>query len=368
MTRDQSPTTDGGGTGFQPVSLRQDAHVTWGGASGAAAESEIQNPKSGIERPGSSGASALRRVGIAAAKWVLFGVVAFFVGRALARHLADLSWDQVRWSQPYLALAALVFLAMKGLSPAVYRMVLGTFGSRPPWLAVYAAVPVAQLGKYVPGKVGPIVGMAWLLRRYGIAGRAAVATGLVLTGLMVLGSLVLSVPLLVWAPVRAAVPMAWLWCLVVVAAGLVGLHPRVFGRAGNWVLARFGYPPLPRLPLARELAAPTAIIFAELLLAGASMWLLARSLAPVPLAAMPLFVSASALALTIGLAAIFAPAGLGVQEGILLAVLSPVLDGPTAAVLVVSVRLVWAVLEVLLALGGLGLLRYLCGRGAGREP
>ena len=55
---------------------------------------------------------------------------------------------------------------------------------------------------------------------------------------------------------------------------------------------------------------------------------------------------------------LFAPAGLGVREGILLAVLTPAISGGPAALLVVLSRLLDTLLDVVLAGAG-----YLANRG-----
>ncbi|MCX5672753.1 MAG: hypothetical protein NTU94_15660, partial [Planctomycetota bacterium] len=93
------------------------------------------------------------------------------------------------------------------------------------------------------------------------------------------------------------------------------------------------------------------------LLIGMAFWLAARSVSDVPLARAPFVISASALAVTIGFVAVFAPAGLGVREGLLLLLLATVLGDATTALVIVSVRFFQVAVESLLAGVGLLILR-----------
>ena len=83
-------------------------------------------------------------------------------------------------------------------------------------------------------------------------------------------------------------------------------------------------------------------------------------MASVSPASLPLFVCISALAGVIGFLAIFAPAGIGVREGILLLALTPVISAGPAALVAVLARLLSV--SVNLALGGAGEHDYAPGR------
>ena len=102
-------------------------------------------------------------------------------------------------------------------------------------------------------------------------------------------------------------------------------------------------------------------MLAQWALMGAALWAAARSLTALSPRWIPLFVSSFALAGTLGFLALFAPAGLGVQEGILLVVLAPALTGEVVAVTVVAMRLIQTIADAVLAGVGLGVWRSLPG-------
>lgn len=159
------------------------------------------------------------------------------------------------------------------------------------------------------------------------------------------------VPLTLWPPISEAMPLAWLWCGLLLAGGLVCLHPRVFSSAANLALRKMGRPAL-IMPRAMRYVLPLTGSLVQLVLQGIGTWLLARAITEVPLGTVPLFISAAALGQTLGFVAVFAPAGLGVREGILLLIFNPLLGVDKAAVVVVASRVVVTLADVVTAAVG----------------
>jgi hypothetical protein len=153
--------------------------------------------------------------------------------------------------------------------------------------------------------------------------------------------------------------MAWLLCLLLILAGAIILHPRVLRWAGNFLLRKLRRPPLEKLPRKRDYLWPLAASLGQVAFFGLGLFCIVKAIAAQAVACNQVFIciSASALASVMGFVAVFAPAGLGVQEGILLLTLSPVTGGPLAAVVVVLFRLVQTLTDVGMALAGMLLLR-----------
>ncbi len=286
--------------------------------------------------------------------WGAFVLVVLFVGRALASQLRLLEWDKVQVNAPFAALAVLGTVVSKTVAFLPYGWLLGRFGGRPPWVRTMALIWTAQLGRYLPGKVGTMVGVVLLLRREGVAGQVAASTVLVTNGLAVILGAIIAVPLVLWEPIRSRVPAAWLVCVVATSVGLTCLHPRVFGPVANWVLRRLGRQPLSLLPCPRDYGLPALALAAQYALYGTAYWSMAHALAGVSASSIPVFIAIATMGVVAGLVAFFAPAGLGVQEGVFLLGLSQVMPKSEATLLIVVMRLMLTLVEV--ALAGVGLL------------
>ncbi|MDP6381465.1 MAG: hypothetical protein QF662_08985, partial [Phycisphaerae bacterium] len=134
---------------------------------------------------------------------------------------------------------------------------------------------------------------------------------------------------------------------------------------GNFLLRRFGRQPLPTSLRLRDYAVPLIVCLADRLLIGVTLWFVARSVTDISVIWMPFFISAAALAMTSGFLAVFAPAGIGVQEGIFMLILTPLLGEGSVAIVIVAMRLTQIVVEVVFAGIGTIMLRLMRDKGDG---
>ena len=288
-----------------------------------------------------------------AAKWVLFALVAFFVGRVIVRRLCAISWAELAFAPHFVVCAVALLFGSLSMQAVAWRSLLQSASCPLNWRKAFS-LWLPQMGKYVPGKAATVVGAFWLLGRYGVPRRMAAGIVFIRTGIVITVGLLIAAPLTLWEPVRSVLPQAWLWCLLLVAAGAVLLHPKVFVRVANFFLRKLGRKTVQSVPGLHHYAAPVLAAGAQWALAGASLWFLARSLGHMPPTYLPLLMSASAMAMTFGFLAFFAPAGLGVREGIYLVILTPLMGQGAAAVAVLAARAVQVLVE--LSLAGVGLL------------
>ena len=297
-------------------------------------------------------------------KLTLFAIVLFFVFRALVLRLVDFTLSDIKLAHWFAVWALVCILFGSAMSVIVRRLMLAPVWHPPGWAAMCAITWVSLMGKYVPGKFASLAGAVWMLGNYGVPRSVGLSVIFMIQGLSVVLGLIIAVPLTLWGPVYQRLPLAWLWCSLFVAIGVVCLHPKVFSTAANFLLRKTHRQPLQAMHGIRNYVFPLIIMFINQILIGTSLWFLARSVTEVSPIFVPFFISARALASTVGFLAVFAPAGVGVREGILLIVLSPVIGGGYAAIVVVAWRLLLTIVDVVLAGIGLLILRALRRKGA----
>lgn len=290
----------------------------------------------------------VRRVAVRLGQILLTAVVTLFildrvgVGMTSLRELDPASWrpDAV----PFLV-ASLLLAGGYLLSALLWGRMVRELGG--PALDLRTAgriYLVSNLGRYLPGKVWALAGMALMARREGVsapvaAGAAVLGQGVALAGACLVGAL---------AFVGTEGRVRWLGLLLLggVAAALVAsLVPPLFRRlvAGAYRVVR-EVPP-GTLGQDRTFGPRWVALYALnwAVYAGA-FWVLALSLRidVTLMEAAPAFAAAYVL----GFAALFAPAGIGVREGFLVAFLQPV-AGPQAVALAVLSRLWTTAVEVI---------------------
>jgi uncharacterized membrane protein YbhN (UPF0104 family) len=274
--------------------------------------------------------------------------IVLVAARALARNWEELRSQPLDWRiRPgWLLLSAAVVWLMYAILIVAWRIMLAAWGQRLGGWEAARIWTVSSLGKYLPGKVWAIAGMAVMSQRAGVAPWAAtgsavllqvlaIGTGAGLAGLTGAGAL------------EAAHPGARAALGLIVAGALAGisllLWPPLLRR-----LLGFAAPG----SVAEQVPAAGGIVFgigANLIAwvgYGTALWLLARGLLPgVRLAWLPA-VAVFAASYLAGFLALFAPGGIGVREGLFILMLQQPLGIGAATALALASRLLLTITEL----------------------
>ncbi|MDA0566195.1 flippase-like domain-containing protein [Streptomonospora sp. S1-112] len=294
-------------------------------------------------------------------RWVRLSVVALvlaFAGAALYSR-----WDEARdalsaLSPWVLAASALAAMAGLGAQMMAWRAILAGLGSRLPVAAAARVMFLGQLGKYLPGSVWAFVAQVELARDHRVERPRGLSATLLAVAVTLTVNLAVAAATLPFVSEAAA--RRWWWVLVCAPLLLAALHPRVVTAA---VRAATRLVPRARRPAGaapdriggRAMAAAVAWSLAAWVPLAVHVWALtAAAGAGGDPRALPAAAGAYALAWTLGVLVVFAPAGLGVREVVLVVGLAPVLDPGSALVVAALSRLIMTVAD--LACAGLAML------------
>ena len=281
--------------------------------------------------------------------WVVQGLVTLavvaFVGRALARN-----WDQFRSLHVTLTIGPgwiagsvlLVFLTYV-MQVESWRRILAGWGQRLAFRAAARVWSLANLGRYVPGKVWSVAGLVVLAQQAGVEAGPAAASAFVLQAI----SLGTGVAVVAAVAPGSAPPLR------LAAAGLAAVltitvlvWPRTARRLGRLVNATAPLEPL----------RPSAVFAGAVLTVlswgtyGAAFWMLTRGLVPDTPLPLTAAIGAFTLGYILGVLALFAPGGVGVRELVLIGLLAPFLGSGGAVAVSIASRLLLTVLEATAAL------------------
>jgi glycosyltransferase 2 family protein len=259
-----------------------------------------------------------------AAKIAAMLLVLALVARSLQRNWAafqsvHVTLDlKVGW---LLASVAMVFLTY-AIQIESWRRMLRGWDQHLPYQDAARAWALANLGRYVPGKVWSVAGLVVLAERAGVRRSAAAVSAFAMQA-VVLGTGVLLVAV---ATPHAASPFL-LGGAVLAAVALIGVL--AWRRSADWLGAMAdSKSPLPPLPLS-AIVASSALMLISWATFGLAFWMLIRGLIsvgtvppPIP-AAMGMF----ALGYVMGIVAVFVPGGIGVRDLALVGFLTPFLGG-----------------------------------------
>jgi hypothetical protein len=293
----------------------------------------------------------LNRSPVATPRWVwaiqalVTVAVVWFVGRSIAHNWTEFrSLHVVLAIQPGLiALSAGLVLLTYAMQIESWRRIIAGWGQRIAFGPAARAWSLANLGRYVPGKVWSVAGLVVLARQAGVEPGPAAASAFVVQALALgTGAAVVAA-----ATPHAASPLR------LVAAGVAGVvtigalvwppSARALGRLLSGVVS-LG-------PLATGAVIAGAVLTVLSWIAyGVALWLLARGLLPDARLPLGQAVGAFTLGYILGVLALFAPGGVGIRELVLVGLLSPSLGGGGAVALSLASRVVLTLLEAVAAL------------------
>lgn len=317
------------------------------------------------------------------AQVAVLAAVIFGIWLALGPELRTLSWDDVRTfaPSPGRLLASLVLLLGMYVAHAIlWRRIVTDLGvGRPDLRTTIRVYFVASLGRYIPGKVWQVAGLAVLSSRAGMsAGGATAAALLGQFGFLATGLLFVAVILPDW--VSGPLPYVLGLVLVSAAGAIWVLTATPAGHsAREWIRNRLGERSRERVGAALELAdrmrGRDAIAWAfgyglTWVLLGVAFSLFTTAFVPEAMANNRMLAGTVAASYLAGYMVLLAPAGIGIREGAMTALLAAIPGFPVAAAIVVAVlSRIWFTIGELLPLALVPLLPGPRTPGsAGRPP
>jgi hypothetical protein len=302
--------------------------------------------------------ASLKRSLVWALRIVLTVAVTYFLFRSLR-----ISWSEIAeldagsWRPRLLPFVAslLVLLAVFVYAVALWVAMVKSFGG--PVLPLGDAVRIfflANLGRYLPGKVWQLAGLAYLASKRGVSLPVATSSA-VLGQIFSLGAAACVAAVGLTLGVDSGYPrelLPWaLALLVLVAVGTLVPATQRLGLRSAFRLAGKGQeaPAIDGWFGARWLGLYLPVWLGY----GIAFGLLWASFPALPAVFWPGAIGAFAAAYFLGYAALFAPAGVGVREGALALLLAPWAGAAAAAVLAVIAR-IWMTVGELVPLAAAG--------------
>lgn len=246
----------------------------------------------------------------------------------------------------FLALATLLALFARFWFARIWAFFLSSLGveltaaSRRELNLVYAK---AWLGRYVPGSVVWVAGKIYFASKLGIS-KTKLAVASFLEALIQLATtLLLAVLLISLDPMTRELAGSSFWLLLLLlVVGIVALVPAVFSRYAGFGYRLIKKEPLDpeNLPTAKTMLQASLRFSLSALVSGLAFYFVLLAVAP-GLGFGNLFyvLALTAIANALSMIAVFAPAGVGVREGVLIAGLSLIVTPAVALIAALLMRL-----------------------------
>ncbi len=282
-----------------------------------------------------------------AIQWIAGLAIVAFAARQLIAGWSDIAARPLVWQVRPVLLAgsAIVVWAMYALLIQMWRVMLAGWGEALPFRQAARIWTVSSLGKYIPGKVWALAGMALMSQRAGIRPWAATASAVILQALAI-GTGAAVVGLFGSSALTAEYPWVRVVLPLLVAGSVAGLALLLWPAFVRRLLA------LVRVELPGS-ASPgvRAVLYGVVanLVAwcgyGVAFWLLGRGLLELPGLTVGRAIATFAASYIAGLLFLPAPGGIGVRESVVLLMLTGAVGPASASALAVASRVLLTLTE-----------------------
>ncbi len=290
--------------------------------------------------------------------WLVAAVIIYVLGKNIYNHRAELAqWDwHISWGNALLSILTLFGAYVCGSQG--WRQVIVGFGYKINLHESFRVIYLANLGRYVPGKVWQVVGMVGLAKEIKIPPPISLASFALVQAYALPASFVL-IPLALGTNSALSSLIVFRDVMYLFFGATIGLFLILFFWPGgmewalNKVLKLFKQETVQYRPDLKNRISIFAWYILNWGLFGVSFHFFLRALIATPQLGLIYSSGTYIAAYILGYISFLSPAGLGVREGVMSALLAPVLTVPVAAS-VALINRVWItiaeVISTLLAL------------------
>ena len=299
---------------------------------------------------------------ILAIKLLLLFVVIWFVGKALYNSILQVNWSILTIKPLQIIFGALILFSSNIFGSWIQRIFYQKLNFVLSWSQGFSLYTIPQLAKYIPGKFWTVIGYSGIAKWFTIPVIMSSTAVFILGVWGLVGASLLSVVLVLLNPAiligQELLKISVLAAIVILF--FIFLHPRLYLRIVNVVLILFKQPPV---SLDFPWRTMMEIVGGSFILNSfyfVGLALIIFSVVELPVSVLPILVGIFCLANIVGFLALFAPAGIGVREGILLLVLGPLVGVGMASVIAILARLIQTVADIFST--ALGLISFYCAK------
>lgn len=281
-------------------------------------------------------------------------IIAIFI--FIFKSLFD-NWGQLKAAKAtfnyYYVISSVIVMQLAWLTTSwSWCKTLEIFGHKISFRNAFVIYFRSMVGKYLPGKFMQLMGMTYIASQKGVPEGLTVASvviGQVYS--LFSGVVIFAGALLAWEfKSSSGYLLGFRWSAIPILIVILGLsfRPGLMIPLINWFLRLMKRVEIKTTIGIRQALSIFILFLIPWFVFGLSFWLLARSLAPVPLSQYALLTSIVVGGTVIGFLAVFSPGGIGVREGAMV-ILIPAMTGypiAYASALAVGYRIVMSLVEL----------------------
>lgn len=284
---------------------------------------------------------------------VVVGLILFFLVRYLYNNWREVSTFDFTFRYSALSISIAVLFVFFFLRVYAWQAILKKMQIALPLSTCLKVAFLSMMAKYLPGKVWTVLGKVYLSDKEGVPKAEAFASVVIEIVLEIIASIFFFFLYLFSLMEEPLLSSKVLYLLgLILAGGIIFLHPRVFYKVINTLLHQFKKETIPEAVKYRDIIQLFFFYNGLVLVQGVAFYFFVNALCYVPLQNLVGMTASFAVAGALGTVSFFAPSGLGVREGILALLLSTYIVSPVAVLISLLARIWVTLVEVSCAVCG----------------
>jgi len=254
-------------------------------------------------------------------KVLLILVIFYFLGRALYRDWKQIDFRELHFNIGLLVLSIICLCGHFLLFVVGWKMILKELGISLPFSKALRIIFYSELGKYLPGKIWTFTGRMYFCQKVGIPNSKTFVSMVLELALTVLSGILIFLISLLFSS-RFKMDINPFLLVIVAVLILMMIHPKILVRIINFFLRLLKKEPIEIGLNFSQIFIMTAYYCIIWFCFGIAFYFLINSVTFIIPSKIPILTGSFAISSTIGVVALFAPAGLGVREAILAVLLN----------------------------------------------
>ena len=248
-------------------------------------------------------------------------MIFYFLGRALYRNWGQIDFEQLHFNVPLLIVSVFFLFGFFLMFAFGWKSIFKGIGVSLPFFKGLKIIFYSQLGKYLPGKIWTWAGRIYFCQELGVPVSKTFLSMVLEFALATISGILIFLVAFLISP-RFKININPFLLIIVVIISFIAIHPKVLTKIINFFLCLLKKEPI-RIDLNfSQICSIMGCYFIIWFCFGIAFYFLINSVTFITPSKIPIITGSFAVSSTIGVIALFAPAGLGVREGILTLLLS----------------------------------------------
>lgn len=278
-------------------------------------------------------------------------VIFIFLVKNLILNWSKIPFDDLHFNALFLLISFLALIVHFMSYSKSWQEIMRALGSSISFTQSFWMIATTQIAKYVPGRVWYMVGRVYIGKKEKMSGESLAVSMILETCLLLISSSIIFLFSTIVVGKYSFINLSI--CIILLIVAIVILNPQILSRVINFFLKIFKKPRI-KLTVSYLQILKLSIYFFGLWFAQIiGFYFLINAVYPISISKIFTLSAAYTLSWISGFIILFAPGGLGVREGMMTLLLSPILPTPLAIAISFIARVWITIFEIVIFFVGL---------------